>query len=282
MDRIIAGKIPLPFKGRIGWGWGYFQMKFRALVIGCAVSIFLLYAILLFSLLGFFEAGNFVETLISRRVLFSIRLSLIAATIATILSVAIGLPAAYALSRYNFRGKQLIDTVLEIPMVLSPVSLGAVILIFFNTNLGEWVQNNMMMFVFEVSGIVLAQFVTTAGIATRLIKTSLDEIPLRYEAVARSLGATPLKVFLTVTIPLSKKGIIAAAILSWAKAIGEFGATIMVAGSMAMKTETIPIAIYMRLSSADITGTIVMIIILLVIGMSVLSAVRFLGLPGHD
>ncbi len=257
-------------------------MKFRTLVIGCAVSIFLLYAILLFSLLGFFDAGNFVETLFSRRVLFSIRLSLIAATIATILSVAIGLPAAYALSRYNFRGKQVIDTMLEIPMVLSPVSLGAVILIFFNTSMGEWVQNNVMMFVFEVSGIVLAQFVTTAGIATRLIKTSLDEIPLRYEDVARSLGATPLKVFLTVTMPLSKKGIIAAAILSWAKAIGEFGATIMVAGSMAMKTETIPIAIYMRLSSADITGTIVMIIILLVIGMSVLSAVRFLGLPGHD
>ncbi len=261
---------------------GDFRVKFRTLVIGCAVSIFILYAILILSLIGFFEAGNFMETLFSRRVLFSIRLSLIAATIATVLSVAIGLPAAYAISRYNFRGKQVIDSVLEIPMILSPVSLGAVILLFFNTSLGEWVQNNIMIFVFEVSGIVLAQFVTTAGIATRLIKTSLDEIPLRYEAVARSLGATPLQVFLTVTIPLARRGIIAAAILSWAKAIGEFGATIMVAGSMAMKTETIPVAIFMRLSSADITGTIVMILILLVIGMSVLSAVRFLGLPRHD
>ena len=257
-------------------------MRFRTLVIGCAVSIFLLYALLILSLFSFFETGNFIETLFSKRVLFSIRLSLITATAATILSVAIGLPAAYGLSRYNFIGKRLIDTVLEIPMVLSPVSLGAVILIFFNTRPGGWIQNNIMMFVFEVAGIVLVQFVTTAGIATRLIKTSLDEIPLRYEAVARSLGATPVKAFFTVTMPLAKKGILAAAILSWAKALGEFGATIMVAGSMAMKTETIPIAIFMRLSSADITGTIVLIVILLTLGMGVLSLVRLLGLPRYD
>ncbi len=257
-------------------------MSFKNLVIGCAISIFALYALLLLSLLGFFEARGFAETLFSERVLFSIRLSLMAATFATILSVAIGLPAAYALSRYDFRGKHLIDAVLEMPMMVSPVSLGAVILIFFNTQTGEFIQNHIMTFVFEVSGIILAQFVTTAGIATRLIKTSLDEIPLRYEAVARSLGATPFNAFLTVTIPLARKGILAAAILSWAKAMGEFGATIMVAGSMAMKTETIPVAIFMRLAGADIGGTVVLIMILLAFGMGVLSLVRFLGLPRHD
>lgn len=257
-------------------------MSFKNLVIGCAVSIFALYTLLILSLLGFFEAKGFIETLFSSRVLFSIRLSLLAATTATILSVAVGLPSAYALSRYNFPGKRIIDTVLEIPMVLSPVSLGAVILIFFNTRSGEFIQNHIMTFVFEVSGIVLAQFVTTAGIATRLIKTSLDEIPGRYEAVARSLGATPLNAFLTVTMPLAKKGILAAAILSWAKAMGEFGATIMVAGSMAMKTETIPIAVFMRLASADISGAIVLITILLVFGMGVLSMVRVLGISKYD
>ncbi len=251
-------------------------MSFKSLVLGCAIGIFALYVLLILSLFGFIEAGSFFEILLSKRVLFSIRLSLVAATIATVLSVAIGLPAAYGLSRYDFMGKRVIDTVLEIPMVLSPVSLGAVILIFFNTRTGEWIQNNVMMFVFEVSGIVLVQFITTVGIATRLIKTSLDEIPLRYEAVARSLGATPLKAFLTVTMPLAKKGILAAAILSWAKAMGEFGATIMVAGSMAMKTETIPIAIFMRLASADIGGTVVLIMILLMLGMGVLSIVPLL------
>lgn len=253
-------------------------MNFKNLVIACAISIFGLYTLLILSLLGFIEVGGFIDTLFSRRVLFSIRLSLISATTATILSMAIGLPAAYALSRYDFRGKRLIDTVLEMPMVLSPVSLGALILIFFNTRPGEFIQDNIISFVFEVSGIILAQFITTAGIATRLIKTSLDEIPLRYEAVARSLGATPFNAFLTVTMPLARKGILAAAILSWAKAIGEFGATIMVAGSMSMKTETIPVAIFMRLASADIGGTIVLILILLILGIGVLYLVRLLGI----
>ena len=257
-------------------------MNFKNLVIVCAVSIFALYALLILSLIGFFGTEEFITTLFSKRILFSIRLSLIAATIATALSMAIGLPAAYALSRYNFAGKCLIDAMLELPMILSPVSLGAVILLFFNTPLGEFIQNHVMMFVFEISGIVLAQFLTTVGIATRLIKTSLDEIPVRYEVVARSLGATPFKAFLTVTMPLAKKGIIAAAILSWAKAIGEFGATIMVAGSMAMKTETIPVAIFMRLSSADIGGTIVLITVLLVLGMGILFFVRSLGISRHD
>lgn len=257
-------------------------MSFRNLVIGCAISIFALYAVLIISLFSFFDGKVFLDTLFSDRVMFSIRLSLFAASVSSILAVLIGLPSAYALSRYNFIGKRLIDTVLELPMVLSPVSLGAILLIFFNTRSGEFIQNNFTTFVFEVSGIILAQFVTTAGIATRLIKTTIDEIPVRYEAVARSLGASPFKAFMTVTMPLAKRGIFAAIILSWAKAVGEFGATIMVAGSMAMKTETIPVAIYMRLASADINGTIVLIIILLAFGMGVLSLIRLLGVRTYE
>jgi molybdate transport system permease protein len=102
----------------------------------------------------------------------------------------------------------------------------------------------------------------------------MDEIPVRYEAVARTLGASPSKAFLTITLPLSRRGIIAASILSWAKALGEFGATITIAGSMAMKTETLPIAIFMRLASAEIEGTVVLILILVFIGLSILYVVR--------
>ncbi|MFN3739883.1 MAG: ABC transporter permease subunit, partial [Thermodesulfovibrionales bacterium] len=137
-------------------------------------------------------------------------------------------------------------------------------------------QNNYAQFVFTAYGIILAQFITTAGIATRLIKAAMDEIPHRYEDVARSLGVSPFKAFLTVTLPLCKNGIIAASVLTWAKAIGEFGATITIAGSMAMKTETLPIAIFMRLAGADIEGTVVLILILLAIGLSTLYGVRLL------
>ncbi len=249
-------------------------MNFKKLSITFAFLIFALYSGLIVSILYFFKGHIFAETLFSERTLFSIQLSIIAATIATTLSVILAIPSAYALSRFEFKGKHVIDTMLELPMIVSPAALGALILIFFNTPLGEFIQKHTLQFIFAFSGIVLAQFVTTAGIATRLIKAAMDEIPGRYEDVARSLGASPVRAFLTVTLPLSKRGIFASSILTWAKALGEFGATIMVAGTMAMKTETLPIAIFMRLATADIEGTAALILILISIGFGILYVAR--------
>ena len=251
-------------------------MSFKRLSILFSVAIFFLYAGLIFSLLYFYKGSLFLEILLSERTLFSLRLSLFTATVAAVFSVFFALPAAYALSRFRFFGKELMDTILELPIIVSPVALGAMLLIFFNNPLGGAIQNMGMQFVFTVYGILLAQFITTVGIAIRLIKAAMDEIPVRYEEVARTLGASPAKDFFTVTIPLSKKGIIAASILTWAKALGEFGATITIAGSMAMKTETIPIAIFMRLASADIEGTVVLVLILITIGLGTLYGVRLL------
>jgi molybdate transport system permease protein len=121
---------------------------------------------------------------------------------------------------------------------------------------------------------VRAQFVTILGLAVRMLKAAFDAVPVELETVARTLGASPRHVFFTVTLPLAKNGLIAAFILSWAKALGEFGATLMVAGSMAMRTETLPIAIFMRLSSADIEGTVALILILVAIGLAALFVAR--------
>jgi molybdate transport system permease protein len=251
-------------------------VKFKRLSILFALSIFALYTGLILSLFYFYKGSLFMETLFSERTLFSIKISLVAATIATLLSLVLAVPSAYALSRFDFKGRHVIDTILEFPLIVSPAALGAMLLIFFNNPLGKWIQDHVAQFVFTFYGIILAQFITTLGIATRLIKAALDEIPHRYEDVARSLGASHLKAFLTVTFPLSKRGIIASAVLAWAKALGEFGATITIAGSMAMKTETLPIAIFMRLSSADIEATVVLILVLVTIGLSVLYSVRLL------
>ncbi len=251
-------------------------MSFKRLSILFSVAIFCLYAGLILSLLYFYKGPLFLEIILSERTLFSIRLSLFTATVATLISVFFAIPSAYALSRFRFPGRQLIDTILELPMIVSPVALGAVVLIFFNTPPGAFLQEKGVQFVFTIYGIFLAQFITTVGIAIRLIKAAMDEIPVRYEEVARTLGASPAKAFLTVTLSLSKRGIIAASILTWAKALGEFGATITIAGSMAMKTETIPIAIFMRLASADIEGTAVLVLILVGIGLGILYGVRFL------
>ena len=252
-------------------------MNFRYTMIGAAVCIFIFYLGLILSLFYFVGGKGFWDALSHPNTLFSIRLSLIAATLATIFAVVIGLPAAYALSRFDFTGKRILDTFLEIPMIISPIALGASFLIFFNTPLGELIQAKGIYFVFEVPGIILAQFATIAGLTTRLMKASLDEISPRYEAVARSLGSSPWQTFYRVTLPLSFRGLLASVILSWAKAFGEFGATVTLAGAMPGKTETMPIAIFTALSSANIDKAIVLILILMAFGLLILYSVRLTG-----
>lgn len=215
-------------------------MTLKKAAISCAFLTFSLYVGLVGSLFYFFKGETSLEIIFSERTLFSLRLSMVAATFSTFAAMIIAVPSAYALSRYHFPLKTAIYTMLELPMIVSPAALGAMLLIFFNNPIGAWVQDRGIQVVFTSLGIFLAQFVTVCGVATRLTKAVMDEIPVRYEAVARTLGATPLKAFWTVTLPLCKSGVLAAAILSWAKALGEFGATITIAGSMAMRTETLP------------------------------------------
>jgi len=251
-------------------------MSFKRLTIAIAVSVFMIYAGLILSLFYFFSGPLLIETLFSERTLFSLRLSVVTATIATLISLLFALPSAYALSRYEFFGKRFIDTLLELPMIVSPVALGAMLLIFFNTPAGQMMQERGTQVVFTIYGILLAQFITTVGVAIRLIKAVLDEIPKKYEEMAWVLGKSHWQTFFTVVLPISRKGILSSCVLTWAKALGEFGATITIAGSMSMKTETLPIAIFMRLSSADIQGTVILVLILISIGLGILYGVRLL------
>lgn len=257
-------------------------MNFKRFTIAIALSVTALYLVLAGSLFSFLDSGRVIKALTSERVFFSVSLSVKAAIIATILAIIVAIPAAYALSRYNFRGKAVVDTLLELPLIVTPVALGAMLLIFFNTGLGASVQNNLWQFVFEFSGIVLAQFLTTVGLAIRTIRSTFDEISPRYEAVACTLGATPTQALMTITLPMARKGILAATVITFAKCIGEFGATIMVAGAMPMKSETMPVSIFMRLGSADIEGMAMMILILLAVGLSVLLILRFILQKKYD
>lgn len=226
-----------------------------------------LYLLLISSLFYFFNITHFVEILTSARTIFSLNLSLATATIVTFLAVIIGIPAGYIISRFDIPFRKLIDTILELPLIVSPAALGAMILIFFNTPFGEFLRKIGFDVTFTFLGIIVAQFTATAGIATRLLKSTFDQIPKRYEEVAKTLGATPFTAFKSVSLPMAKKGIWATFILVWAKALGEFGATITVAGTMSMKTETLPIAIFMSLASANLEEAVVLIVIILSMGI---------------
>lgn len=251
-------------------------MTLKPVAVSAALTLLAVYAGLILSLFYFFELRQFFSALSEPRLYSAIRLSLISATLATLLATLIAVPAAYALSRYRFPGATLVDTLLELPVIVSPAALGAMLLIFFTSPLGQWVQEQAVRFVFTFYGVILAQFVATVGIATRFFKNAFDAVPRRFENVARSMGAGQFRVFRTITFPLAIRGLLAGVALSWAKALGEFGATITLAGTMAMRTETLPVAIYMQLSNAHIEETVTLILVLISIGLSTLALVRWL------
>lgn len=252
-------------------------MRFHRIAVSAALLVTVFYAGLILSLLHFLHPGSLVQALAAPRTLFSVGLSLGAATLATGLALPLAIPAAYALSRVNFPGRMVTEALLEFPLIVSPAALGALLLIFFNQPFGEWIQAHSVQFVFAFWGVVLAQFATVLGMAVRFIKAAMDEVPERYEQMARCLGATPFQAFWSTTLPLARRGILAGALLAWAKALGEFGATITLAGTMAMRTETLPVAIHMRLASADLEGAATLILVLVVIGLATLFLIRRLA-----
>jgi molybdate transport system permease protein len=250
-------------------------MTLKKLFIALSLSILLLYGSLLLSALYFIDPAAMSSILSAPRTLHAIWTSLAAATLATLIALIIAIPSGYALSRYQFPLKKTVDILLELPMVISPAAIGALLLIFFQTPPGLFFRNEILDVVYTFSGIVIAQFVTILGIGTRMIKAVFDEIPVRYEHIARTMGANPWQAFRRISLPIAGNGIIYTGILSWAKAIGEFGATITLAGAMSMHTETLPTALFMRLSVADIKGTIVYILLLFFLSMLVLGTTRY-------
>lgn len=252
-------------------------MSLRRLSQGAALSLALLYAALILGLGPWIRPGLVLRHLGSPRVLHATGLSLLAATLAVVLALPLALFGGYALSRFPFPGRRVVDLILDLPLVVSPAALGAMLLIFFGTGVGAWLQDHTVPFVFAFWGVVLAQGVTIAGLMTRGIKLAFDAVSPRVEHVARSLGASPWQAFRTTTLPMARRGLQVAVLLAWAKALGEFGATITLAGTMAMRTETLPVAIYLRLASADLEGAAALILLLMALGLLALALVRHLS-----
>ena len=247
---------------------------FRVATIGALVLLAVFFIGIIVSMLAYTEWDTFVSALFSEEILAAIRLSVMTATIAAIISILIAVPVAYAISRSSFPGKDIVDSLLDLPIVVSPVALGAALLVFFNTPLGSAVDDNVLKFVFAVPGIVLAQVTVISALAIRLLKSTFDSIDRRYEQVARTLGCSKPEAFFRVTLPLARDGLIASTILTWARAVGEFGATVTLAGATAMKTETLPTAIFLSLATADVEKAIAVIFVLIIIAVVALLAIR--------
>lgn len=250
------------------------ERTFKGATISVLVVLTIFIIGIVVSMLAYTDWNTFLSALFSEEILFAVRLSVTTATVAAVISMLIAIPVAYAISRTEFPGKDIVDSLLDLPIVISPIALGAALLVFFNTPVGGAIDDNVVKFVFALPGIILAQVTVISALAIRLLKSTFDSIDPRYEQVARTLGCSKPEAFLRVVLPLAKDGLIASGILTWARAVGEFGATVTLAGATAMRTETLPTAIFLSLASADVEKAIAVIFVLVLIAIVALLAIR--------
>jgi molybdate transport system permease protein len=168
------------------------------------------------------------------------------AALATALVLPIGLLVAWGLSRGRFRGRLLLDTLVSLPLVMPPVATGLILLILLAPRgvIGGMLATLGIDVVFTWKAVVIAMAVMGLPLFVRTSRAGFEQVDRRYEQVAATLGASPFRVFLTVTLPLALPSVAAAAVLCFARAIGEFGATMMIAGSIPGSTRTLSVAIY--------------------------------------
>ncbi len=180
----------------------------------------------------------------------AVALSLRVATWATMASLPLGILVAYALARWRFPGREALNGLVHLPLILPPVVTGYLLLITFGTRgpVGGFLQECCgIVFAFRWTGAALASAIMAFPLMVRAIRLAIEAVDLKLEAAAGTLGARPAWVFVTVTLPLILPGIVAGSILAFAKAMGEFGATITFVSNIPGQTQTLPSAIYTNL-----------------------------------
>ncbi|MFI0349515.1 ABC transporter permease [Actinomadura sp. 9N407] len=210
------------------------------------------------------------------QVLEALRLSLVSATLATVLCLLFGVPLAWLLARVPFRGARLVRALVTVPLVLPPVVGGVALLLVLGRRglVGQWLDATFgITLPFTTAGVVLAETFVAMPFLVISVEGALRAADLRYEEAAATLGATRWTTFRRVTLPLVAPGVAAGAVLCWARALGEFGATITFAGNFPGRTQTMPLAVYLALES-DPQAAIVLSLVLLAVSVLVLVALR--------
>ena len=226
---------------------------------------------------GVGEEG-FWSALGSNTLLDALRLSLATSAISVAVIAVIGTPAALALAKWRFRGRALLETLIELPIVLPPVVAGLAMLMAFGRNsaIGEALDGIGVSLPFTMTAVVFAQIFVGAPFFLRAAKLGFESVDPELEDVAKTLGATPLRTFFRVSLPLARQALLGGLVLAWARAIAEFGATIMFAGNLPGRTQTMPLAILSALES-DLGAALALASLLLVMSLLVLIGVRLVG-----
>ena len=209
----------------------------------------------------------------------TMKVALAATLIATILAVA----CAYLIARKNFRGKEFLDTLFILPMVLPPTVMGYYLIVVLGRNsfIGRWFEQVLgIRFMFTLNGAVVAATIVAFPLVYKAARAAFEEIPQAYVEAAQNLGASAWTVFGRIVLPLAARGIIAGVVLGLARAMGEFGATLMIAGNQTNKTQTLSIAIYQAWQDRNheqawlLTGIVCFLCVIILLSISALLRKR--------
>ena len=247
------------------------RWPFRILV-GLLASLFLLFLGVPLASLCFHESPALIWHEIQQPdMLLALQLSLLTTTLSTCFAFVFGLPVAYVLARMNFPGRNALETLVTLPTVLPPVVAGVALLLTFGRMglLGHYLRLLGISIPFTMVAVVMAQTFIAAPFLVNSAKAGLEQLDRRYEQAAYTLRASPWYTFRRVVLPLIRPALLSGIGVAWARALGEFGATITFAGNFPGTTQTMPIAVYLA-SESDLDKAIALAVVLLVVSCGVL------------
>ncbi len=261
--------IKAPFKAKHDWPFlwimGIIAATYVILIVGMMLAD-----------MTFTSTGHLIEALKSEEIQYSIKLSLISCTVTMLLSLVVAVPIGYFMSRYDFPGKRLLDSILDIPIILPPLVIGLSLLILFQTAPGRFLESHVRI-TYTVYSVVIAQFMVACAFAVRTMNVTFAQIDSRQEDVALTLGCSKGQAFWMVLLPQAKKGILTAGSLAWARALGEFGPILVFSGATRMRTEVLSTTVFLELSVGNIEAAVAVSLIMILAGFGVLMIVRLFG-----
>jgi sulfate transport system permease protein len=250
-------------------GSGFILAAMMPLVILPLASIFIY---------GFSKgADHFWDALMAPPALFSLRLSLITSSVATLCNLVFGLIAAYVMSKYDFKGSSALMIIISLPTAIPTAVAGFALLLLWGRSglLGQFLEQTDYQIMFTTAAIILANIFVTFPLAFGVIKPALDNLDPNYESAAETMGASRWQTFRFVVLPSLRGAIITGARLTFARSIGEFGSTIMVSGNLSMQTQTAPLYIYSKFNEGDVEAANAIAAVLAVISFAIFSLILF-------
>ena len=263
--------VPTPHpRFRIGSGPSRRQSAFGGLLIALTVAYLLVVIGPLATLAFHAPPAATLTPEVREAVREALLLTLRSSVLATGLALVCGLPAALALARLEFRGKRLANALVEVPIALPPVVMGVALLLTWGRQglLGQHLSGAGITLSFTFLAVVIAQFMVASPYFVRIARNAIEAVPRALEDASLSLGAGPLRTYLQVTLPLARNGLLAGVVTCWARAMGEFGATILFAGNFPGRTQTMPLAIYTTMQY-DLDAAVALALIM--VGFSLLA-----------